>query len=182
MCVDPASAAAMASFAIGAAQSVSSYAAKSADAEAARKYQAQEAYNAEIARNHTYDQLQQRETQEVDAASQALFDNSIRATKARATADTGAAEAGVHGNSIESVARGFYTEQGRIDASTVRNNSMVVQQLRTERTQADAQYRSRTNQPAIRGPSMIDLGLGIGAAGVDAYSLWNRRNKQPSER
>jgi hypothetical protein len=172
----------MASFAIGAVQSVSSYAAKSADASAAQQYQAQERYNAEVARNNTFDQLQLRESQETDAASQALFDNSIRAVKARATADTGAAEAGVHGNSVESVARGFYTEQGRIDAATVRNNSMTVQQLREERKQADAQYRSQTNQPTVRGPSVIDLGLGIGAAGIDAYSKWDLRNKKPSER
>jgi len=169
----------MASFAIGAAQSVSSYAAKAADASAAQQYQAQESYNAQIARNNTYDQLAQRETQEVDAASQALFDNRVRATKARATADTGAAEAGVHGNSVESVARGLYMEQGRIDAATVRNNSMTVQQLRNERKQADAQYASRTNQPAIRQPSLADLGLGIGAAGVSAYELYQRRNKRP---
>lgn len=169
-----------ASLAVGVAQAVSKFGAQSEDAANARQYQAQERYNAEVARNNTYDQLQRRQLQEVEAASQALMDNQIRAVRARATGDISAAESGVHGNSVESVARNFYTEQGRIDAATIRNNSMSVQQLQDEKRQAAAQYASRTNMPAVRSPSPIGLGLEIASAGVNAFDLYERRNKKPT--
>jgi hypothetical protein len=181
MC-DPATAMAGASFAIGAAQSVSSFMGKQQDAASMRGFQAQEAYNAEYARNQTYNQIGLRQQQEVDAASQALMDSQIRAVKAKATGDTGAGEAGVHGNSIESVARGVLREEGRIDAATLRNTDMSVDQLQEEKKSADAQFRSRTNFTPVRDPSVIDLGLGIGSAGLGAYDLYTKRNKRPSSR
>lgn len=169
-----------ASFLVGTAGAISKFGAQSEDAEAQRRFQAQERYNSEIARNTSYDQLQQRQTQEIDKASQELLDNSIRAVKARATGDTSAAESGVQGNSVESVARNFYTEQGRIDAATIRNNSMSVQQLQDEKKQAAAQHASRTNMPAVRSPSALSLGLEIGGAAVNAFDLYDRRNRKPT--
>ncbi|TAJ97151.1 MAG: hypothetical protein EPO41_03935 [Reyranella sp.] len=177
MCVEPTTAMAGASLAIGTAQAVSKYAAGQEDAASQRAYQAQAKYNAEVARNQTYDQIGMRQQQEIDAASQALFDNSIRAIKARATADAGAADAGVQGNSVESVARNVYMEQGRIDSATERNTKMSVQQLQEEKKQADAQYRSRTNLPEVRGPSALGLGLEIAGAGLSAYDLYDRPNR-----
>jgi hypothetical protein len=179
MCLDPATAMAAARFTIGTAQAIAGYGAKKEDAASLRAHQAQEAYNAEVARNQTWNSLSTRQMQDVEAGSQALFDNTIRAVKARATAETGAAEAGVQGNSIESVARGFYMEQGRIDASTERNVEMSVQQLQEDKKQAESQFRSRTNFPAIREPSVLDLGLQIGASGVNAFDLYSRRSKRP---
>lgn len=180
MCVDPATGMAAASFAIGAAQSVSKFAAGQQDAASMRGFQAQEAYNAEYARNQTYNQIGLRQQQEIDAASQALMDSQIRAAKAKATGDTGAGEAGVHGNSIESVARGVLREEGRINAAALRNTDMSIDQLQEEKKAADAQYRSRTNFTPVRDPSVIDLGLGIGSAGLGAYDLYTRRNKKPT--
>ena len=177
MCIEPTTAMAIGSFAIGTAQAVSGYAAKQEDAASLRQYQAQEAYNAEFARNQTWNQLGTRQQQEVEAGSQALFDNSIRAIKARATADTAAAEAGVQGNSIERIARNFYMEQGRIDAATERNVEMSVQQLQEEKKQAQAQFVSRTNFQKVKDPSLLDLGLQIGAAGVGAVDLYDRKNR-----
>ena len=170
---------ALGSLAIGTAAAASKFAAGHEDADAMGAYQAQDRYNAEIARNAQYDQLQKRQQQEFEAASQALFDNSIRATKARATAETGAAEAGVHGNSVEGVARNFYMEQGRIDSTTVRNAEMSVQQLQDEKKQAAAQYASRTNLPAVRRPSIWGLGLEIAGSAVNAYDLYDKRNRKP---
>lgn len=169
-----------ASLVVGTISAIAKHQAANEDADNARKFQAQERYNAEVARNNSYDQLQRRQVQEVDAASQALTDNQIRAVKARATGDTSAANSGVQGNSVESVARNFYTEQGRIDAATIRNNSMSVQQLQDEKKQVSAQYASRTNMPAVRSPSALSLGLEIAGAGVGAWDLYDRRNKKPT--
>ncbi len=182
MCVEPSTALAGASLAIGTAQAATKFAAGQEDAASQRAYQEQARYNAEVARNQTYNQIALRQRQEIDAASQALFDNAVRAIKARATADTGAAEAGVQGNSVEGVARNYFMEQGRIDSATERNTEMSVVQLQEEKKQADAQYKSRTNMPAVRNPSLIGLGLEIGGAGVNAYDLYTRRNKKPGER
>ncbi len=182
MCVEPSTALAGASLAIGTAQAVTKFAAGQEDAASQRAYQEQARYNAEVARNQTYDQIALRQRQEIDAASQALFDNAVRAIKARATADTGAAEAGVQGNSVESVARNYFMEQGRIDSATEKNTEMSVTQLQEEKKGARSQYVSRTNMPAVRNPSLIGLGLEIGGAGVNAYDLYTRRNKKPGER
>lgn len=182
MCVEPSTALAGASLAIGTAQAVTKFAAGQEDAASQRAYQDQARYNAEVARNQTYDQIALRQRQEIDAASQALFDNALRAIKARATADTEAADAGVQGNSVESVARNYFMEQGRIDSATERNTEMSVAQLQEEKKQADALYKSRTSMPAVRNPSLVGLGLEIGGAGVNAYDLWARRNKKPGER
>ena len=38
-------------------------------------------------------------------------------------------EAGVAGNSVESVARDFYRQQGRIDATTIRNHDQTIDAL-----------------------------------------------------
>lgn len=182
MCVDPATAMAGASLAIGTATAVTKYGAGMEDAASQRQFQEQQKHNAEVARNQTYDQIALRQRQEIDAASQALFDNALRAIKARATADAGAADAGVQGNSVESVARTYFMEQGRIDSATERNTSMSVAQLQDEKKQADALYKSRTNMPAVRNPSLIGLGLEIGGAGVNAYDLYQKRNRKPGER
>lgn len=182
MCVEPATAMAGASLLIGTATAATKFAAGQEDAAAQRGYQEQARYNAEVARNQTYDQIALRQQQETEAASQALFDNSIRGLKARATADAGAAEAGVQGNSVESVARGFFMEQGRIDSATERNTKMSVQQLQEEKKGAASTYASRTNMPAVRSPSPLSLGLEIGGAAVNAYDLYSRRNKKPGER
>ena len=169
-----------AGLAISAASAAANHKGKMDDAESMRGYQAAERYNAELARNTTYDQLQKRQTQEIEAATQALLDNSVRAVQARAKAEVSAAEGGVHGNSVESVARNLYMEQGRIDTSTVRNNEMAVQQLQDEKRQADASFRSRTNFPAVRSPSPLGLGLEIAGAGVSSYFNYERAKGRPT--
>lgn len=173
MCLPPA-AMAGASFAIGAAQAVSKYAAGQQDAASQLAYQAQERYNAEVAQNQEYNQIGARQLQERDAAVQAKFDNSIRATKAAATADASAADVGIEGNSVESVARNYYRQQGRVDAATDKNLQMTEQQLQEEKKAANARYRSRTNFPEVRSPSLLSLGLEIGGAGLGAYDMFDR--------
>lgn len=166
---------AAASFAIGAAQAVSKFGAAQQDAASMEKYQSQERYNAEVDRNLKFNALGLRQQQETDAASQALFDNEIRGVKARGTADASAADSGVSGNSVESVARDVYMQQGRIDTATARNAKMSIQQIQNEKESANVQYLSRLNQPAIKQPSMLGLGLDIAGAGVQAYDLYDRR-------
>lgn len=180
MCVEPATALAGASLAVGAASSVAKYSAGKEDAASARAFQAQQAYQAELARNDQWNQLGKRQSQEIDQASNALFDNSIRAVKARDTAAVSAGEAGVAGNSVEAVARNFYREQGRIDTSTVRNTDMSVDQLQDEKRAAEAARISRSSFAPVREPSMLGLGLDIAGAGVNAYNIYDRRNGKKS--
>ena len=182
MCIEPTTAMAGASLAINAASSVAKFGAGAEDAASQAQYQAQARYNAEVARNQTINQLSLRQRQEVEAGTQALLDNSIRALQAKATADTGAAEAGVQGNSVESVARNVSRQQGRIDSATERNVEMSVTQLQEEKKQADSLYASRRNMPAVRQPSGLSLGLEIAGAGLNAYELWDRKNRKPDER
>ena len=165
------------SLAIGAAGAVSKYAAAQVDAAAQATANTQQAYNAEVARNQKWDAINTRQIQEGDAAQQALFDNSIRALKAADSAQVAGGEAGVAGNSVESVARDFYRQQGRIDATTIRNTDMRVDQLQDEKKQAEAERIGRSTFAPIRRPSMLGLGLEIGGAAVNAYDLYDRRNR-----
>jgi len=178
VCVDPATAFAGASLAIGTASAVSKHAAGQADASAQLAFQAQERLNAEVARNYEYNQIGSRQIQEADASAQAKFDNSIRAQQAAATANASAADVGIEGNSVESVARNYFRQQGRIDAATEENTQMQIQQLQEEKKGASARYAQRTNFPEVRRPSMLGLGLEIGGAGVNAYDLWSRHKKK----
>lgn len=166
------------SLAIGAAQAASKFGAASQDAASMAAYQAQERYNAEVDRNLKYNAINLRQQQETDAASQALFDNELRAEKARATADTSAADTGVSGNSVESVARDVYAQQGRIDSSTERNARMSINQLQNEKETVNSEYRSRLNQPAIKQPSLLGLGLDIAGAGLQAWDLYTRPRRE----
>lgn len=168
-----------ASFAVSAASAVAKHQAGMEDAASQRGYQEQVRYNAEVARNNTYDQITSRQQQETDAASQALLDNAIRALKARATADAGAADAGVQGNSVESVARNVYMEQGRIDSTTERNAAMSIQQLQEEKKAARAEYTSRTNMPAVKDPSLLGLGLEIAGGAVNAGAMYSTMKRDP---
>lgn len=165
------------SLAIGAAGAVSKYAAAQADAAAQATANTQQAYNAEVARNQKWDATNTRQIQEGDAAQQAQMDNSIRALKAADTAKVEGGEAGVAGNSVESVARDFYRQQGRIDATTIRNTDMRVDALQDEKKQAEAERVGRSTFAPIRRPSLFGLGLEIGGAAVNAYDIYDKRNR-----
>lgn len=174
MCVEPTTALAGASLAIGAAQAIGKFGAGQEDASAALAYQAQQRQLAEYARNDQWNQIGKRQMQEVDAASAALFDNSIRGLKARDTAVVQGGEAGVSGNSVEAVARNFYREQGRIDSATERNLSMSLEQLQDEKRAAEAARVNRSTFTPVRSPSLMNLGLDIAGAGVNAFSIYKR--------
>lgn len=175
MC-EPATALAGASLAVGTATALSKYGAGQQDAASMTEFQRRQADQAEIARNDSWNQLGKRQHQEIDQASNALFDNSIRATKAADSAEVQAGEAGVAGNSVNSVARNYFREQGRIDTSTIRNTAMTVDQLQDEKRAAEAARVSRSSFAPVRAPSMLGLGLEIAGAGVSAYNIYDRRN------
>lgn len=180
MC-EPATIMAGATLAIGAATAASKYSGGLEDAANQRAYQGQVAYNAEVSRNLSWNQIGMRQSQEGDAATMALTDNQTRALKARAIADTSAGESGVQGNSVESVARDFYMQQDKIDSATVRNNETSIQQLQMEKDQEQAKFSGRTQFPKIKEPSMVGLGLEIAGAGVSAYSTYDSI-KNPKQR
>lgn len=177
MCVEPATGLAGASLAIGTAQAVGKFAAGREDTSAALAYQGQQRQLAEIARNDQWNVIGRRQNEEVDAASAALFDNSIRGLKARDAARVQAGEAGVVGQSVEAIATNFYREQGRIDSATERNLSMSLESLQDEKRQAEAQRISRSSFAPVRQPSLMNLGLEIGGAGINALSIYHAAKK-----
>lgn len=173
MC-DPASALAGASLAVGTAQAVAGYQGKMQDAGLLAQAQAQQAVAAEVDRNLKYNALQQRQGQEMDAASAALTDNEVRALKANASAQVNAADGGIAGNSVEAIARDYFRQQGKIDAATIKNTDMSVQQLQEEKQQAEAQRAQRSTFAPIKLPSLASLGLDIAGSAVQAYSVYDR--------
>jgi len=177
MCVEPTTALAGASLAVGTASAIAKHAAAGEDASAARAYHAQQQQLALNARDDQWNAIGSRQQQEYEQAANALFDNLIRATRARATAEVQAGEAGVSGNSVEAVARNFYREQGRIDSATEKNLDWSLNQLQDEKRAAEAARISRSSFAPVRQPSLLGLGLDIAGAGVNAYSIYNRAQK-----
>lgn len=165
------------SLAIGAAGAMSKFAAGQQDAAAQAQADIQQAYSAEIARNLKWNAVNTRQIQEGDKTNQALFDNSVRALKAADAAQVAGGEAGVAGNSVESVARDFYRQQGRIDVTTVRNHDMAIDALQDEKVQAESERIGRSQARPVRRPSALGLGLEIGGAAVNAYDIYDRRDR-----
>jgi hypothetical protein len=163
-----------ASLAISTVGALSKYGAQASDAAEVAKYNAQKAYDAEVSRNQSWDATGRRQNQEIDAASQALMDNQIRAMKSRATAEAAAADAGVEGVSVEAAARDLYRQQGRIDSSTVRNLDMNLDALQDEKKAAEAKRLERAQPVPVKQPSMAGLGLDIAGGALNAYSLYKR--------
>lgn len=137
---------------------------------------AQEQYNKDLARNATIAnnqrnaQINQRQLQERDAATQKTMNNNIEATKAQSAARVAASGAGVGGVSVDSLIGEIGMNQGRYNASVGENLRTSYAGMDWDRVNADNDMRSTFNSmksPAM--PNYLGAALQIGTA-VDTYN------------
>lgn len=170
---------AIASFGIGAAQSIASYGQQKQQAERQNQYYQDNAAAANKALVNTYAGQQNQQLQERNASSQKLFEGQIKAAEGRATAVTSAGEAGVSGLSVDALLGDFYARESRNKDAIDSNYQMTRDGIRANMEGAQAQGQSRINsvQQAVA-PSFGDALLRIAGSGVSAagtyYNMQNR--------
>lgn len=166
---------AIASFAIGAAQTVVGFMGEQAAADAQNQYYAENAKAARQATVNQYAHQQNRIIQERRAASQEKQNATVDALKARATAKTAAGEAGVSGLSVDALVQDFYAQEGRYSNSIDNNFQMTSDYLRSEMESTQAQGQSRINSVRrATPPSFLGAAIRIGATALDAFGTYHR--------
>lgn len=155
----------IASFGIGAVQSVMQYSAQSS----MYKQNAENAKKAFITQNK---QENIRLIQEQEATSKQQFDNALKAREARATANVAASEAGVTGNSVDALMYDFYGREDRAAADMQSNLDWTVAQGQMDKEGFQAQYNDRI--ASVQPPSFADAMLRIASSGLNAMTTYNK--------
>lgn len=179
MCVTATVGMAIASFAIGAAQSVMQYQAASNQAEAQTAMYERNVEASNQATVNKYAHQQNRMIQEAAATSQEKQNIALEAEAARSTARVAAGEGGVTGLSVDSLIGDYHAKQGRYERTLDRNHQMNADYLRAEMDSTQAQGQSRINsmQPGQK-PSFAGAALRIAGSGLGAYSTYRRQENR----
>jgi len=170
---------ALGGFALSAAQGVAGFAESSRQAsETNRNSYLQGIFN-NIALAQTYNQISNQRVNERNSASDALFNDRLKATQVKATATAAADAAGVGGSqSFQNLLQDYSAQESRIEGNVARNYSITSDQLQS---QAEAAYLGTSSRnmglPRAAQPSPLSLGLRIAGAGMDAAgSFYQMRN------
>lgn len=139
-------------------------------ADAQKQYNEDLARNATIANNQKNAQINQRQLQERDAATNKIMANNREAMKAKSTSQVMAANAGVSGLSVDALLSDIGTSQGRYNASVGENLRNTYSGLDWERVNAQNEMTSTFNSmKAPATPNYLGAALQIGTA-VDTYN------------
>ena len=166
---------AVSSFAIGAAQTVTSY---MGDKQAAATQNAmvrenQKAANANLVRE--YADVQTRQIQEEDAAAIQKQDISREARAARATTMAAAGEAGVSGLSVDALLADVHGKEATAKDRISQNSGFTTSNLTREMDGLKAKAQDRINSmPWASGPSPFAAALKIGGAGLNSFDKYNK--------
>lgn len=155
----------IASFAVGAAQSIAQYSAQKEDAKNTREA-------ARVAYEDDQKQTSLREMQEQDAASQKIATDKLQGAEIAAEASVQASEGGVAGISVDNLMADI-TRRGARNRETIGENTrMTIAQLQQQKKGSQSNAQSRINSA----PNPSALGLVAGLAG-DALSGYNSYSK-----
>lgn len=166
---------AAATFAVSAASAVSSHVSQVQQAKTQDAIYQRNARAANEAAIQDYANLGLRQQQEQIAGEQERQQSTLEARQAAATTRVAAGEAGISGLSVNALLMDIYGQDARYRDSVRQQEEWTVDQLQREKEGVKASAIDRTNsvQPGQR-PSFVDLGLRIGAAGLDSYNTYSR--------
>ena len=113
-------------------------------------------------------QLQIRNMQESEAATQQIINNDLAGEKARSTAKAAASDSGVSGLSVSSLRADFHRQQSNYDTTVKTNQEWAKQQLTEDEksSRAQAQGRIASVQPYIASPIKTPDYLGTALNGA----------------
>ncbi|NKD46206.1 hypothetical protein HEQ69_10875 [Haematospirillum jordaniae] len=122
-----------------------------------------------------------RQQQEMESAANEQMLALREARKAAATTRTAAGEAGLSGLSVDSLLADIYGQDATYRASIARKADWTMEQLQREKAgiRATAADRAHSMAPGTK-PSFVNLGLQLGAQGMQTYSGY-RRDKMLEE-
>lgn len=168
---------ALASLAIGTAQSIAQYQAADAQADAQEEYNRRLQENAAQAYQNDLELLQLQQQQDEDSAQEETFRNQVAAREAKARAKTAAGEAGVSGLSVDALLADFDRQEANFKNSVLENLGNRNAQRDAEKNSALTRYQSRVNsaQPVSR-PNVIGTGLNIAGQGLSIAQDYQRYN------
>lgn len=172
---------AVASFGIGAAQTVAGYMGEkqAAEQQNAMVRQNQIAANQNAVRE--YADIQTRQIQEEDAAAVQKQDVAREARAARASTMAAAGEAGVSGLSVDALLADVYGKEATAKDRISQNTGFTTQNLTRELDGVKAKAQDRINSmPWARGPSPFAAALKIGGLGLNSYSSYQASKKDMS--
>lgn len=170
---------AMAALAMSAGSSIVGYQAQSNQAKVQNAVYQQNKANSYEAMRNQYLGIQNRQAQEIEAASQAIQQRSVQSMQDQARANVASGEAGVTGFSIDRIMQDIGANVSR-DISTIeRNRDWTMTQLSEEAKGIAASTQSRINGVSQgTSPSPWALGFQLGGAAVNAYGLKNQLEKE----
>lgn len=155
----------VASFAIGAAQSIIGFVGAAQDASNAREAAVKE--NAE-----NQNQLTLRQAQEEQAAAAKRQEQNLREAEAAADVEVGAASAGVAGISLDSILTDVGRRAANNRSAISENSRMAIAQISQEKRASV--LRAEGKVAAAKGPNPLSLVAGIGAAALGGYNTYNK--------
>jgi hypothetical protein len=170
---------AAASFAIGGAQTVTSYIGEkqAAATQNALAQQNQQAANASLVRE--YADVQTRQIQEKDAAAVQKQDVAREARAARATTMAAAGEAGVSGLSVDALLADVYGKEATSKDRISQNSGFTTDNLTREMDGLKAKAQDRINSmPWSSGPSPFASALKIGGTALKSYDYYQELKAQ----
>ncbi|WP_067516908.1 virion core protein, T7 gp14 family [Endozoicomonas ascidiicola] len=173
MC-DPVSIA-VASMAMAGGSAIASHQAQSNQAKVQDALYEQNKVNSYASMRNQYLGIQNRQSQEMEAASQQVQQRTLQAMEDQATANVAAGEAGVSGFSVERVLQDMGASASR-DISTIeQNRDWTMSQLTEEAKGIATQTQSRINgvSQGVK-PSPWATAFQLGGAAVNSYGLKNQ--------
>jgi len=119
-----------------------------------------------------------RMIQEQESAATEKQDVALQSRAAQASARVAAGEAGVSGLSVDALLGDIVGRTSRYNDRIDQQTDWTVAQLQQEKKGQAAQAVDRINSvPRGTKPSFIDAGLRIGAAGLNAYTDYQKRSR-----
>lgn len=167
MCLDPVS---VIGFAVSAASSVASFAAKQQEADAQNQRYNQNYVNSLAAARDEHNTLTLRAMQEQEATAQKDHQLLIEGAEREADVQVSAAGGNVGGLSVDALVGDVIRQTATQRYNATRNAEMTAQQLTMQQKGVVTKAESRINSVAqANGPSPLGLGLEIAGAGLKAY-------------
>ncbi|WP_313196208.1 hypothetical protein [Shinella zoogloeoides] len=166
---------AVASFGIGAVQTVVGYMGEQSAAKQQNEMVRENQRNANLNAAREYTDVQTRQIQEEDAAAVQKQDVAREARAARATTMAAAGEAGVSGLSVDALLADVYGKEATAKDRISQNTGFTTQNLTRELDGVKAKAQDRINSmPWASGPSPFAAALKIGGLGLNSYSNFKK--------